>query len=127
MALVDAVRAAGIIPPPSAPREAKKRFSERLSAALAAEVADSLRAAGFPRVRPVRGGPGEKEFQGEAVGEPWVRLYSTSPRPELRELTEAHYLARLRDIHNVRNPHAQVGVEELKVEGEDGGEESEAS
>ena len=52
--------------------------------------------------------------------EPWVRLYSASPRQELRELSEEQYFIRLRDIYNIRNPHAQIGVEELRAEGEDG-------
>ena len=64
MSLVDAVRAAGLRPLPSATRAEKKRYSEVLSAALAEEVADGLRNAGFPAVRPLRGGPGEKAFQG---------------------------------------------------------------
>lgn len=49
---------------------------------------------------------------------PWVKLYSATPRPELKEFSEQECFIRLRDIYNLRNPHAQVGVEELKVEGE---------
>jgi len=64
MPLLDAVRAAGLIPPLTAPQSLKKRYSELLSAALAVEVADGLRALGFTNVKPIRGGPGEREFQG---------------------------------------------------------------
>jgi hypothetical protein len=64
MSLVDAVVAAGIIPSDSAPQAQKKRFSERLSHYLALEVAEGLRDIGFPNIKPVRGGPGEKAFQG---------------------------------------------------------------
>jgi len=64
VSLVDAVAAAGPIPPDSATREVKKGYSEKLSRHLAEEVADGLRRAGFPKVKPMRGGPGEKEFQG---------------------------------------------------------------
>ncbi len=235
MPLLDAVKAAGAIPAPDAPQAQKKRYSEMLSAALACEVAEGLRRVGFPKVRPLRGGPGEKEFQGglgpkkvdvsfsderhglllavsiksicfepygknlknrfgdlctEAItlhmrfpygvvcalfampdnanldntalrkistfqrasmllgtmsgrldyssagerfedvtmllfgpvtstgGEPWVKLYAATPKPELRELGEQEYFLRVRDIYNLRNPHAQVGVEEMKLEGE---------
>lgn len=234
MALIDAVNAAGSMPLPSALQSEKKRYSERLSAALAFEVADGLRSVGFPTVVPRRGGPGEKEFQGglgpkkvdvsysderngllQAVSiksicfEPygknlknrfgdlcteaitlhmrfpysvvcalfampedanldktqlrkistfqrasmllgtisgrldyssagerfedvtmmlfrpvknddrsWIKLYSASPKSELRELSEKDYFLRLRDIFNIRNPHAQVGVEDLVAEGE---------
>lgn len=55
---------AGLIPPNSASQSSKKRYSELLSAALAVEVADGLRAIGFANVKPARGGPGEKAFQG---------------------------------------------------------------
>ncbi len=64
MALVDAVMSAGIIPAISSPQASKKRYSEMLSAALAYEVASGLRSLGFPKVKPARGGPGEREFQG---------------------------------------------------------------
>lgn len=64
MSLVDAVIAAGSKPPDSAPRAAKKRYSELLSRHLAIEVAEGLRSQGFPGVRPARGGPGERAFQG---------------------------------------------------------------
>jgi len=43
---------------------AKKRFSERLSRALAEEVADGARATGFKSTKPTRGGVQEKEFEG---------------------------------------------------------------
>lgn len=49
---------------PHAPQALKKRYSELLSAALAVEVADGLRSVGFGNVKPYRGGPGEKAFQG---------------------------------------------------------------
>lgn len=233
MALVDAVRAAGTMPALGAAQAVKKRYSELLSAALAYEVAAGLRAVGFPHVKPARGGPGEKEFQGglgpkrvdvsyadernglllgvsiksisvqpygknlknrfgdlctEAIslhmrfpygvvcalfampedansdttpqrristfqragmllatisgradhaaaaekfedvtlllfrpqrvegGKPWVRLYLSAG---MQEVAEGAYFLRLRDLYNVRNPHAQVGVEALKAEGED--------
>ena len=64
MSLLDAVAAIGPIPADDASREVKKAYSERLSRHLAEEVAASLRRAGFPKVKPLRGGPGEKEFQG---------------------------------------------------------------
>lgn len=59
MALLDAVIAAGFVGEPS-----KKRYSEVLSQKLAQEVAAGLRAMGFPKVKPLSGGPGEKAFQG---------------------------------------------------------------
>lgn len=235
MSILEAIGAIGAIPSPGAPQTIKKRYSERLSAELAFELSAGLRAAGFPRVIPVKGGPGEKEFQGglgpkkvdvsysneqnglllavsvksicfepygknlknrfgdlctEAITlhmrfpygvvaalfavpaeanldktpqrristfqrasmllgtisgrqdyssagekfedvtmllfgpmrdgqEPWVKLYAASPRQELMELSEKQYFAHLRDIYNIRNPHAQIGIEELKAEGED--------
>lgn len=64
MSLADAVQVVGNISPNSALQKDKKRYSERLSAALAFEVADGLRELSFPNVKPQRGGPGEKEFQG---------------------------------------------------------------
>ena len=64
MSLLDAVVGIGAIPSDTAPQAEKKRYSERLSAYLAVEVAEGLRAVGFPRMKPVRGGPGEKAFQG---------------------------------------------------------------
>jgi len=232
--LVDAVRAAGVIPSITASQASKKRYSEMLSAALAVEVADGLRAIDFPGVKPLRGGPGEKAFQGglgpkkvdvsyaderhglllavsvkticfepygknlknrfgdlctEAItlhmrfpysvvcalfampdeadadttplrhiptfqrarmllgtisgradyvspgekfedvmlmlfqplreknGEPRVRLCAATVRPEIaHEISESQYFEHLRAIYNVRNPHAQVGVERLDHE-----------
>ena len=64
MSLLDAVVSTGLMPEDSAPQAAKKRFSEILSSHLAVEVADRLRQQGFPNVKPARGGPGEKAFQG---------------------------------------------------------------
>jgi hypothetical protein len=64
MSLSDAVRAVGTLPGDGAERADKKRYSELLSKALAGEVAEGLRKAGFPDAKPHRGGPGEKEFQG---------------------------------------------------------------
>jgi len=64
MSLLDAVTATGPIPADDASREVKKAYSERLSRHLAEEVAAGVRQLGFPRVKPLRGGPGEKEFQG---------------------------------------------------------------
>jgi hypothetical protein len=231
VSLLDAVRAVGLIPPIG--QALKKRYAERLSKELAEEVADRLRVMKFPAVKPIRGGPGEKAFQGglgpkkvdvsfaderhglllavsvkticaepygknlknrfgdlctEAITlhmrfpysvvcalfvmpeeanldvtrlrristfqrasmllgtisnredyssagekfenvtmmlfrplredqtEPWVRLFDSRTRAEL---TEQQYFQRLRDIYNVRNPHYQIGVEDLKAEGED--------
>ena len=59
MGLLDAVIAAGFVGEPS-----KKRYSELLSQKLAQEVAAGLRAIGFPNVKPMPGGVGEKAFQG---------------------------------------------------------------
>lgn len=56
--------AAGPIPEVSASRDDKKAYSERLSRRLAVEMAEGLRRIGFPRVKPERNGPQEKEFQG---------------------------------------------------------------
>lgn len=64
MSLLDAVKAAGVLPGQHVSRAEKKRFSELLSAYLAQEVAEGLRGVGFPGVKPARGGPGEREFQG---------------------------------------------------------------
>lgn len=233
MSLVDAVQSAGAIALRAAPQAEKKRYSERLSSFLATEAAKGLREAGFPNVKPLVGGPGEKAFQGglgpkrvdvsyaderhglllavsvkticippygknlknrfgdlctEAItlhmrfpysvigalfampedadqdttalrrmstfrrasmlfgtisgreehssaadkfenvmmmlfgpvrgeqNEPWVRLYLAGSN---MELTEDEYFRRLRDIYNARNPHFQVGVEDLKAPGED--------
>jgi hypothetical protein len=64
MSLKDAVVGAGLYPPPDATQAEKKRYSELLSKHLAPEVADGLRRIGLPNVRPLRGGSGEREFQG---------------------------------------------------------------
>lgn len=64
MSLKDAVAGAGLYPPPDATQSQKKRYSELLSKHLAPEVADGLRSIGLPNVRPLRGGSGEREFQG---------------------------------------------------------------
>lgn len=64
MSLLDAVVAAGPIPSSEARQSDKKRYSEILSARLAEESASGLRELGFPDVKPERGGPGEKAFQG---------------------------------------------------------------
>jgi len=64
MSLIDAVKATGPIPPNSASREEKKRYSEILSNHLAGEVAEGLRHVGFLSIKPMRDGPREKEFQG---------------------------------------------------------------
>jgi hypothetical protein len=64
MSLLDAVIATGPIPPDIAPQAVKKRYSEILSKHLAEEVSDGLRHQGFPNVKPIRGGPGERAFQG---------------------------------------------------------------
>lgn len=64
MSLTDAVRAAGDVPVLTSSQATKKRYSELLSSHLAQELADTLRGIGFPNVRPQRGGPGERAFQG---------------------------------------------------------------
>jgi len=64
MSLMEAVKATGPLPADRAAQAQKKRDSEILSAHLAVEVAEGLRAVGFPGVRPARGAPGEKAFQG---------------------------------------------------------------
>jgi hypothetical protein len=64
VSLRDAVKAAGAAPPMDAVQSLKKRYSEVLSRHLAVEVAAGLRKIGFPKVKPERGGPHEKEFQG---------------------------------------------------------------
>ncbi len=134
MALVDAVREVGRIPLDTASRAAKKRYSERLSHKLAEELADALRGAGFPSVKPAKGGPREREFQGglgpkkvdvekfenitlllfEPVTEdpktPIIRLIDGSTK---REMPEQEYLASLRHIYNQRNPHDQLGDEDV--------------
>lgn len=231
MVLAKAVSNAGVISLRSAPQSVKKRYSELLSNALAFEMADGLRQVGFRDVKPMRGGPGEKEFQGglgpkrvdvsyaderhglllaisikticvepygknlknrfsdlctEAItlhmrfpysvvcalfampdeadhdvtaqrkvstfrramalfstisgrvdhssaaekfenvtmmlfgpvrspgGETWTRLYDAR---EGIELSEEQYLSRIRNIYNVRNPHAQVGESQLDPDG----------
>lgn len=64
MSLIDAVISIGPIPPDDAGRSQKKRYSELLSNHLAVEIAEGLRAVGFPNVKPLRGKQREKEFQG---------------------------------------------------------------
>ncbi len=64
MSLLDAVKSVGVMPPETASRNDKRSYSGRLSAALAEEVAAGLGRVGFPGCTPVRGGPGEKTFQG---------------------------------------------------------------
>lgn len=61
---MDAVTAAGRIPPDSALQSEKKRYSEVLSSHLAREVAAGLRKVGFKNVKPLKDGPGERAFQG---------------------------------------------------------------
>jgi len=58
------VKATGPAPSTDAKQSLKKRYSEILSRHLATEVAAGLREIGFPKVKPARGGPHEKEFQG---------------------------------------------------------------
>ena len=64
MSLLDAVIATGPLPDNDVKQAQKKRYSEILSSHLAVEVAEGLRVVGFPNVKPARGGPGEKAFQG---------------------------------------------------------------
>ncbi|MGE5549767.1 MAG: hypothetical protein ACM3ZC_04445 [Bacteroidota bacterium] len=64
MSLCEAITRTGPIPDDGAPQAVKKHYSEVLSRNLAEETAEGLRMVGFPRVKPERGGPGEKEFQG---------------------------------------------------------------
>jgi len=102
MSLLDAVLATGPLPPDSAPQAQKKRYSEVLSGNLALEVAEGLRAVGFPNVKPARGGSGERAFQG-----------GLGPKSETRrERAEPDYFLLLREIYNKRNPHAIIGDED---------------
>ncbi len=55
----------------------------------------------------------------EGAEEPWIKLYGASTGQPLHELPEEGYFLRLRDIYNVRNPHSQIGIQELNAEGED--------
>mgnify|MGYP005844032031 CR=1 FL=1 len=64
MALVEAVDAVGNIPDNAASRADKKRYSEMLSAHLSYKTAEGLRSVGFRDVKPLPGGPREKEFHG---------------------------------------------------------------
>jgi len=49
-----------------------------------------------------------------------ARLFVASPNPNSSiEISEEEYFARLRDHYNLRNPHAQVGIDQLKLEDED--------
>jgi hypothetical protein len=64
MSLLDAIITTGPLPLGDVTQANKKRYSEILSSHLAKEVADGLRAVGFPDVMPERDGPGEKAFQG---------------------------------------------------------------
>ena len=64
MTLAKAVLEAGIIPGDSATRSRKKAYSERLSHLLADALASALRSRGFRGVKPLEGGPREREFQG---------------------------------------------------------------
>src|SRR5579884_4296690 len=64
MSFADAVKVVGPIPGQSAKREVKKAYAERLTRAMAQEVAAGLRAVGFEGIKPLPQGPGEKEFQG---------------------------------------------------------------
>lgn len=64
MSLLDAVITTGLLPPEDVPQAEKKRYSELLSNHLAQQVAEGLRRAGFPNVKPTKEGAGEKEFQG---------------------------------------------------------------
>lgn len=64
MSLFDAVVGTGPPPGPEATQAQKKRYSEVLSARLAQEVAEGLRKVGFKNVKPLRGGPADRAFQG---------------------------------------------------------------
>lgn len=64
MSMKDAVSAVGVIPAQSTSRNDKKRYAERLSKALAEEIAEGMRDIGFTNTKPLRGKPGEKEFYG---------------------------------------------------------------
>lgn len=63
MSLLDAVKDAGTFPV-DAQQHDKKRYSEKLSAELARQVAAGLRDIGFEGTKPLPGGPGERAFQG---------------------------------------------------------------
>ena len=64
MSLANAIVMTGPMPPNTVSRAEKKAYSEKLSRHLAYEVAAGLQSVGFYGSKPVRGGPGEKEFQG---------------------------------------------------------------
>jgi hypothetical protein len=64
VSLLNAVVATGDIPPLSANRPTKKRYSEVLSSHLAQQCGAILARKGFRNVKPQPGGPGERAFQG---------------------------------------------------------------
>ena len=64
MSILDAVSAAGRYPDRDANQSEKKRYAERLSNALAPEIAQALRDLNVPNVKPLPDQPGEKAFQG---------------------------------------------------------------
>ncbi len=68
MSLKNAIKAAGIIPGLKEAQAVKKAYSERLSKALATEIAEGMRQTGFIGTKPLRGQPGEKEFYGGLGG-----------------------------------------------------------
>lgn len=68
MNLKNAIKTAGVIPERNAIQHKKKAYSERLSRALATEIAEGMRRVGFEGTKPLRGQPGEKEFYGGLGG-----------------------------------------------------------
>jgi hypothetical protein len=60
MSFLTAIVETGAIPPKSANRAAKKRYSELLSQHLAHQVAMGLRSIGLKGVHPLLGGKGER-------------------------------------------------------------------
>jgi hypothetical protein len=64
MSLVDAVIEAGPYPAADAKQSEKKRYAEKLSHALAPQIAAALRDRGMKTMKPDAGGKKEKEFQG---------------------------------------------------------------
>jgi hypothetical protein len=79
VSFLDAILAAGAIPAATAKQSEKKRYSERLSKYLAEEMAAGLRTVGFQGIKPVKGGPGEKAFQG-GLGPKKVDVSSSDER-----------------------------------------------
>lgn len=50
---------------------------------------------------------------GSAASEAQVRLFHATTEGYRQEITEDAYFERLREIYNLRNPHAQIGRDAL--------------